>query len=269
MIQLQRFQSILAYLTENPILSVEGAIELTHASPATIRRDFERMANDRLVRRVRGGVALLKPGPSEMVPIKLREIRFPAEKRALAIRAAALLRPGDAAIVDGGTTTLMLAGGIPDIPLRIITNSVRFVSELEARQPDHPQLEIYVTGGILHPHSGLLLGPRTEASISEYHAQWAFLSVSGITERGSFNTNELVIGTERAMIKSAEKVVILADHSKIGRPALCAGARLDEIDVLITDFWGENEPILNVIEGAGIEVIRVPNVAGPQIARTE
>ncbi len=87
--------------------------------------------------------------------------------------------------------------------MRIITNSVGLVAQLEARGKMHPQLEIYVTGGVLYPRSGLLLGPRTEASISEYHAHWAFLSAGGMTERGSFNTNELVVGTERAMIRSA------------------------------------------------------------------
>lgn len=257
MIQAQRIQTILSYLAESPVLTVEGAIRLTNASPATVRRDFDRMADDRLVRRVRGGVGLLQPGPSEMIPIELREVQHPVAKRALAARAATLLQQGDVAIIDGGTTTLMLAQFIPDFPLRIITNSVRLVADLETRHPDHPQLEIYVTGGILYPHSGLLLGPRTENSISQYYAQWAFLSAGGITERGTFNTNELVVGTERAMIESAEKIVILADHSKIGRPALCAGAQLNEIDILITDLFENNEPTLRLIEQTGVQVIRV------------
>jgi len=257
MIQTERIQSILAVLSEKQVITVEMAIDLSGASPATIRRDFDKMAEDRLVRRVRGGVTLVQAGPSEMVPIQLREIQHSSVKRTLAAKAAALLRPGDVVIIDGGTTTLLLAEFIPDIPLRIVTNSVRFVSEFENRHPDHRQVEIYVTGGILYPQSGLLLGPRTEASVSEYHAHWAFLSVGGITEKGVFNTNELVVGTERAMIESAEKVVLLADHSKIGRPALCLGARLHEINTLITDVWEANEHVLKAIEQAGIEVIRV------------
>jgi DeoR/GlpR family transcriptional regulator of sugar metabolism len=255
MIRLERIQKILAYLAENPILSAERAVEIAQSSLATVRRDFVQMANDGLVRRVRGGVALMQSGPSEMLPIKLREIQHQAEKRALAAVAASLLSPGDVVIVDGGTTTMMLAGVMPDIPLRLITNSVGLVAQLEARGRMHPQLEIYVAGGVLYPRSGLLLGPRTEASISEYHAHWAFLSAGGVTERGSFNTNELVVGTERAMVRSAEKVVILADHSKIGRPALCAGARIDEIDMLITDTAKSNEPTLRLIEEAGVEVL--------------
>lgn len=258
MIQLERIQIMLSHLAQNPILTVERAVEVTQSSLATIRRDFAQMADDGIARRVRGGIALTQPRPGEMSPLKLREVQNPAGKRALAALAATLLQPGDVVIVDGGTTTLMLAEVLPDIPLRIITNSVGLVAQLEARGRAHPQLEIYVTGGVLYPRSGLLLGPRTEASIAEYNARWAFLSAGGVTERGSFNTNELVVGTERAMIRSAEKVVVLADHSKIGRRALCAGAHIEEINMLVTDAWEPNEPILKMIEEAGVEVLRAP-----------
>jgi DeoR/GlpR family transcriptional regulator of sugar metabolism len=200
---------------------------------------------------------LIKPDPGEMVPVELREIQHPLEKQALAARAVELLSPGDAVIIDGGTTTSMLATSIPDFPLRIITNSVRLVASLEAHRQNYPRLDIYLTGGILYPHSGLLLGPSAEASVSQYHAQWAFLSVGGITDSGTFNTNELVVEVERAMIGSAEKVVILADHSKIGKQALCSAIGLDEVDILITDEFPENDHTLQKIAEVGVQVIRV------------
>jgi DeoR/GlpR family transcriptional regulator of sugar metabolism len=152
----------------------------------------------------------------------------------------------------------MLASLLPDFPLRIVTNSVRLVALLEEQRQNHPRLDIYVTGGILFPHSGLLLGRSAQASVSQYYAQWAFLSVGGITDSAIFNTNELVVEVERAMIRSAEKVVILADHSKIGKQALCSSIGLDEIDILITDDLPENDHVLQKIENAGVQVIRVP-----------
>lgn len=257
MIQVQRTQTVLNYLAQNNVLTVEEAVKLFQSSPATVRRDFNHLAEEKLVRRVRGGVELIQPGPTEMAPVELRTVQNADEKRALAAKAAELLRPGDVVIVDGGTTTSMLARVIPGFPLRIITNSVRLVSALDANQNEHPLLEIYVTGGILYPHSGLLLGPSAQAGVSQYHAQWAFLSVGGVTERGLYNTNELVVGTERAMMESADKVVILADSSKIGRHALCAGAGLEQIDILITGECAENQPTLQKIEDAGVKVITV------------
>ena len=181
-------------------------------------------------------------------------------------RAAALLGPGDTVTVDGGTTTSMLASFIPDFPLRVITNSVRLVTALEALHRDHPLLEIYVTGGLLYPHSGILLGPGAQASVSQYHAQWAFLSAGGITDSHVFNTNELVVGTERAMIDGAEKVVVLADHSKIGKHSLCAVVSVENIDILITDEHPENDEALRRIEDLGVQVIKVKAKPHNQLA---
>lgn len=258
MIPTQRIQQMLEYLDGKEVVSVEEVRTMLNISPATIRRDFKTMARERLVQRVRGGIKLIRPAAGEMIPVELREIRYPLEKQALARKAAELLSPGDAVIIDGGTTTSMLAGSIPDFPLRIITNSVRLVASFEAHRQNNPRLDIYVTGGILYPHSGLLLGPSAQAGMMQYHAQWAFLSVGGITDSATFNTNEFVVEVERAMVNSAEKVVVLADHSKIGKPALCSAIGLDEIDILITDEFPENDRTLQKIADVGVQVIKVP-----------
>ncbi len=117
MIRLERSQKVLAYLAENSILTAERAVEITQSSLATVRRDFAQMANDGLVRRVRGGIALMQLGPSDMLPIKLREIQHQAEKRALATIAASLLGPGDVVIIDGGTTDYDARGGHAGYPI--------------------------------------------------------------------------------------------------------------------------------------------------------
>jgi len=254
MIQAERTQRIIEYLSGSEILSVEEAIRRLGASPATVRRDFAKLAREGAVRRVRGGVRLARPAPGEIPSFELREILHHREKQAIAARAAQLLRPGDVAIIDGGTTTAMLGASIPDIPLRIITNSVRLTTVLEAHHAGS-RLEIYLTGGILYPHARLLLGPAAKASVSQYHAHWAFLSVGGITEAGIFNTNELVVEVERAMIDSAERVVILADASKIGRHAMCTVCGLERIHMMITDARPEEHTLLARISEAGVQVI--------------
>jgi DeoR/GlpR family transcriptional regulator of sugar metabolism len=264
MIQLKRIQAIIDHLSKSQILSVEDAVRVFKSSPATIRRDFNKLADEELVERVHGGVRLIEKGPGEMLPFELREIQHSEEKRAIAAKAAELLQPRDVAIIDGGTTTAMLGACIPDIQLRIITNSVRLATILDSRPHHQARLEVYLTGGILYPHSGLLLGPTTRASVSQYHAQWAFLSVGGITEKGISNTNELVAEAERAMIASAEKVVILADYSKIGRHAMCDVCPLSDIHVLITNDWADNAPTLDKIAAAGVRITTVPcQWAGP------
>lgn len=263
MIQLERHERIIGYLSQHDVLSVTDAVTLFEASPATIRRDFNEMAQQNLVRRVRGGIKIAKPLAGDILPFALREVRFSQEKEALCRRAAQLLRPGEVVIIDGGTTTFFISQFMPDFPLRVITNSLRLAGALEERRVERSNLEIYITGGYLYPNSGILLGPNSISSLQQYHAHWAFLSVGGITDQGIFNTNELVVETERTMLEHADKVVVLADHSKLGLHAMCTVCPLARIDILITDAWPEHAPLLAKIADAGVEVVTVNRAGGP------
>jgi DeoR/GlpR family transcriptional regulator of sugar metabolism len=73
----------------------------------------------------------------------------------------------------------------------------------------------------LYPSAGILLGPAVVASLAKYHTKWAFLSVVGVTTDGVFNNNEMVVEVQRQMLASAERTIVLADHTKIGCCSLC------------------------------------------------
>jgi DeoR/GlpR family transcriptional regulator of sugar metabolism len=257
MIQIQRHEQILKHLAKKDYLSVTEAINLFAASPATIRRDFNRLARQKLAQRFRGGLKAVQKTSSGMVPFALRQLQYSAEKEALARQAVKLLKPGNVILIDGGTTTFHLGMCLPDISLRVITNSLRLAAMLEERNEEQSSLEISLTGGLLYKKSGILLGPNTEAGLSQYHADFAFLSVGGINEAGIYNTNELVTETERVMIDNADKVVILADHSKIGKQAMCHVCSLEEIDILISNDWPQNDKIFKSFEDSGIEIVKV------------
>ncbi|MFI4910164.1 MAG: DeoR/GlpR family DNA-binding transcription regulator [Sedimentisphaeraceae bacterium JB056] len=256
MLQSQRQEKILNFLTYNDYLELSNAVELFDASPATINRDFNDLADKKLVQRVRGGIRPLKKQDG-MLPFAFRELQYSKEKEKLAQKAATMINPGDVVFVDGGTTTFHLGMSMPDLRFHIITNSLRLATLLEEKAAEQPGIEVSLTGGYLHKQSGILLGPNTRASLEQYNAHWAFISVGGITENGIFNTNELVTETERAMIRNAEKTVILADHSKIGKLALCHVANLNEIDILITNTNPDNDKKLDQYREAGITVITV------------
>ncbi len=231
-IQNPRQRKLIDTLTVRRFLRLEEAIALTGSSLATIRRDFLALAQAGLAQRFRGGIRL--PQSDTMLPFALRNSLYSEAKQRLAQRAAGLLRAGDVVFIDGGTTTAHLATCLPAVPLRILTSSVRLAAMLDehCRRPD---LDIYLTGGRLYPHSGLLVGPSAAASVDEYRAHWAFLSVGGLTADGLFNTTDSVVETERRMIAHAEKVVVIADHSKIGRTAMCRVCGIEAVDNLITE----------------------------------
>lgn len=254
MLQSQRQEKILSFLAYNNYLELSSAVDMLGASPATINRDFKELAAGKHVQRVRGGIRPVKKQEG-MLPFAFRELQYSAEKELLAKKASTLIKPRDVIFVDGGTTTFHLGMCMPDIPLHIITNSLRLATTLEEKTSEQAGIEISLTGGYLHKQSGILLGPNTRASLNQYHAHWAFISIGGITEDGIFNTNELVTETERTMIANAQKTVILADHSKIGKLAMCKVCPLTDIDILITNHHPENEKLLTQYKNQGIEII--------------
>ena len=257
MIQQQRHARILTHLADNEFLSVEEAVRLFDSSPATIRRDFNDLSDQNLCRRTRGGIQRVNHWSYGVTPFALREVRFAKEKDALARRAVTLLKPGDAVIVDGGTTTFHLIHCLPNFPLHVITNSLRLASLLGEKNRLESQVEVFLTGGHLYPQSGQLIGPQARAGLSQYYAHWAFLSVGGIDENSLYYSNELVVETEQAMMANADRVAVLADHSKIGTRAMCHLCPIDQVDVLITDSWPSHEPLFKQIREVGVEVITV------------
>jgi DeoR/GlpR family transcriptional regulator of sugar metabolism len=255
MLQHKRHAQILSYLAENEFLSVEEAGELLRASPATIRRDFNTLAEENLALRMRGGIRRSNSGTYSIKPFDVREVSHAKEKAALARRVVSFLKSGDVFFVDGGTTTFQLASCIPDFPLRMITNSLRLAMELGEKRMGDSALQIFLTGGYLYPQSGQLTGPLAKNSLSQYHAKWAFISPSTIDGDRLYYSNEMVMETARSMIGNADKIAVLADHSKMGKRAMCHLCEWTGVDILITDSNPQNEGILDEIREKGVEVI--------------
>lgn len=250
-----RQDQILKAVSEAGVLSVEQAMACCNSSQATVRRDFNELAAEELVERVRGGIRL-NPNDSSP-PFAVREIREAEQKKEIATRAVSLLSAGDVLFVDGGTTTLQLADCLPPVPLRIITNSLRLAAAIENHAMARSRWEIFLTGGYLFPGSGLLVGPNAIAGLGHYHASWAFLSAGGVNSQGVFNDNEHVVESERVMIANADKVAVLADSTKLGRHAMCHIASLAEIDVLVTSERPDDPEFLASIESDGVQLMSV------------
>lgn len=257
MLQHKRHVQILSFLAENEFLSVEEAVALLNASPATIRRDFNALADENLAIRMRGGIRRSSSGTFSIKPFDVREVSHAKEKAALARRVVSFLKSGDVFFVDGGTTTYQLASCLPNFPLRMVTNSLRLAMELGEKRMGEPSMQIFMTGGYLYPQSGQLTGPLAKASLAQYHAKWAFISPSTIDAARLYYSNEMVMETARSMVDHAEHVVVLADHSKVGRQAMCHLCEWSRVNTLITDAYPPNNEILAKIQDAGVEVIQV------------
>lgn len=253
-----RQKRIQEYLSGHEELTVAEAVRLFKASPATIRRDFADIALEGGVTRIRGGICRKLNRGDELVPFILREKWYSAEKRYLAWRVHEYLREVTSMFVDGGSTTTHLGIFLRDPKQVVITNSLPLCNVVSEMFPSGGGPEMRITGGRLYPESGLFLGPHAEAAAGAYHAEVTILSARGVTADGIYNHNELIAGMNRSMIGHSDRVILVADHSKIGASAMNRVCSWDRIEALFTVETASNRAVLEEIRSAGVKVFRDP-----------
>ncbi len=224
----QRRQQILEITEKSGFVSLAQLVERIGASESTVRRDLDFLDGIGQIRRTRGGAAYV--GDS-ITSFEVRGTRAKEQKEVVAAAAAALIEPGETVLLDGGTTTLEVAKQLVGKPLQVVTNSVPIVNVLMSS----PQTELIVIGGFLYPKTGVNLGPIAVAALQSIHARRVFVSAGGITPAGLFNSNALLVETERQMIESAEELIVVSDSSKLGHSALAHLCPLDVVDRLVID----------------------------------
>jgi DeoR/GlpR family transcriptional regulator of sugar metabolism len=253
----QRQRQILELLEAERELGVEQVCDLLQTSPATVRREFSSLAQSGRVEKTWGGIRL--PGGS-LVTSPAFSARLDAElaeKRAIARAAVELVKEGDVVMVDGGTTTLQLAEFLAPMRIRLITNSLMVALAVDQKKGRQRGAEVHLTGGMLQPESGVVAGPQAEAFLKRYHATWAFLGAAGIDESSVTNYNEAVLESERLMIEQSRGIVLLADHTKMGRQAMCTVCPLTEVDQLVTGSLASSGPFLQKLRANGVNVREV------------
>jgi DeoR/GlpR family transcriptional regulator of sugar metabolism len=219
------------------------------ASEATIRRDLERLEAEGALRRVHGGAVSVQPH-DKLLDFAWLHTRFAEEKARIGRAAAALFEDGQTVILDGGSTVAEVARHVASRRLQVITNSLPIAHVLsESRTCD-----LTLTGGHLLPRLGVMLGPLCERMLRSIGADLLVMGSGGVTGAGLSNSNPLVVGSERAMIDAARRVVVVADPSKFGRQAMVKVASLEEVDVVVsTDGLAPEHREL--LARAGVELI--------------
>src|SRR5262249_18465654 len=183
-----------------------------------------------VLRPTRGGAVYVGNGAA-LPALEERSSSQLEEKRAIAQVAAGRIQDGDTVLLDGGTTTLEVARLLVGRPVQIVTNSLPIASLFASNR----ETDLVVLGGYVYPRTGVALGPLTVRMMDEIHVQQTILSVGGTTAKGLFNSNMLLVETERRMMRCADEVVVVADHTKLGRQALAFLCELSAVDTLIVD----------------------------------
>ncbi len=245
----ERRTRILQFIEQKGFVSLRDLCEQFGMSESTARRDIDFLDGISQVRKTRGGAAYIGESITTFEERKVKSLR---QKQEIAQSVADMIDDGEVVLLDGGTTTLEVARQLIGRSLQVVTNSVPIINLLI----NQTSIELVSIGGYVYPKTGVALGPVAVQALKGIHARRLVMSVGGITERGLFNSNSLLVETEQQMIASADEVWVVTDSTKFGRSALSYLCSLDVVDRVITDD-GITDEWQARLEQAGIEVVIV------------
>ncbi len=248
----ERRARIESYLQKAEFASLEELAQQVGTSVSTVRRDVDTMARDKQLLRLRGGARILQPKTDEFV-FNVRDTHQVEEKENIGEACAALIQPGQNVIIDSGTTCFHVARRLGDKVAQIITNSLPVANFFSASN----RHEVQLSGGVIYPRLGVLVGPHATETFSRMHADVAILSGSGISEDGIYNSHALLVDIQRAMMAGAARVIFCFDHTKFGRRSTFFLTDFSQVDVVVTDA-GAPADLIATLRQKGIEVVVAP-----------
>lgn len=256
----ERLSWLLEELSRTGRIRVAPLARAGDVSSATIRRDLEHLESQQLLTRTHGGA--VANGVSYDLPLRYKAARHTTEKQRIGMAAAELVAGASVIGLNGGTTTTEVARAIANrlvasqpapSPVTIVTNALNIATELTVR----PHIKIVVTGGSARAQSYELVGPLASSVMNQIGLDIAFIGVDGIDpDHGASASNEEEANVNRLMASQAQRVVVVADNTKLMHRAFANICELDRIDTLVTDSGATAESIER-FEAKGLRVIRV------------
>jgi len=243
-----RRRRLLELITRQGYATLDELVRAIGVSESTIRRDLESLDLSGSIKRTHGG-AIYSGEVRSMPAFEERTATAAAEKRAIGLAAAGLLDDGDTVLLDGGTTTMEVARALVGRRLQVVTNSLPIAQLLASSQ----QTDLILIGGYIYPRTGVALGPLAIATMQSIRVRTAILGAGGIVAEGIYNSNSLLVETERQMMECGQEVMIVADHTKFGRLALARLCGLEDVDQVVVDSALSDQDRA-MLEGAGVSI---------------
>lgn len=247
----ERHQFILEELQRKNRVTIQELSDQLEVSGVTIRKDLKVLEERKLLFRTHGGASLQNPYALER-PIQEKQHINASEKQQIARAAMALIGQHDALMIGSGTTVFEFARHLsPERPLTVITPALKVAMELSHRK----NVEVLQLGGLIRPNSSSVAGNFAEYMLEYVSCGLLFLGVDGIDLDFGFTISNLTeAGLNQKMIRTAQSVVILADHTKFGRKGIAKICEFEQVQYVITDS-GVAPEMVTALEEFGIEVI--------------
>lgn len=231
MLRIERHDKILTLLQKYNSMTVDSLAEHFYVSPATIRRDLNELAHEKLIKRTYGGAVLLHSHASES-PLLLRENENVEAKQCIAKLAMQFVQDNSIIMMDSSSTVMRIIPYLEEFDqITCITHGLRTVFDLQKHR-----ITAHCLGGKLQPSTLSCTGASTCRRIEELNADITILSCRGFSAiHGMTEASENEAQIKRSMINAASKSILLCDHTKFDILFLETVCKADALHAIITD----------------------------------
>lgn len=225
----KRQSEILKIIEDNLYISVNELADITFTSASSIRRDLTVLQNLGLVKRSHGGVGLTQV-TDKVAGFYSRATQNIREKRAIAKKAASLLRDGQSILLDSSSTASFMLPYIAKLDSPVV-----FTNNLETAISAVKQgITTHCLGGTSVNGSVALAGSQTYKALSDISVDIVFFSSQSLDKNGLISdSTEEENFVRQLMLKRAKTTVFLCDSEKFGRSSLYKLTSLDDIDFAV------------------------------------
>lgn len=231
MLVAERQQVILGHLAKKGNVSVTELCQLFNVSEMTIRRDLVDLEKQGLLQRTYGGAIPTEPAFYE-ISSRAKLSVCKEEKERIGKLCAGMVRDQDVVFLDSGTTTLQIARQLKNRSITLVTNDLNIAAEII----DCPSIDVYITSGTLRRGTNNLLGPKVSSFFDDIRGNKLFLGVEGVDIRAGITVPDMdEVAIKRKMMSAADEIIVVADHSKLGRNSMGIIAPLSAVNCLVTD----------------------------------
>ncbi len=250
--QEERLYRILEHLEGHQAMTVSEICAIFGVSRDTARRDVVKLTERGAVIRTHGGIALPK-FEQKIQEYAVRQQDEPQGKLRIGKYAAQLVQDGESLFLDVSTTVRCLIAELKAADLTVVTHSLDNAWLLMERE----EIQTYLLGGKIHTRLRHLAGYETLQKLADYRFSKVMLGATGLDGAGVYYGDGDDIEFKRELVRRAEQVILLADHTKFERYTLFHSLALEAIDLVVTD-QPVSRPMQEALAAAGVQLAVVP-----------
>jgi DeoR family transcriptional regulator of aga operon len=249
----ERHQIILGKLAEKGSINVTDLSKELDVSSVTIRKDLKLLEEKNLLFRSHGSATAQNPYVLDR-HVNVKEKIMTEQKMLIAQKAASMIEPFDNIILASGTTINELARQMKSVQHVTVISASLIASQVLTNCSG---VEVIQLSGTVRKSSSSVVGPMAEKMLEGYTVNKLFIGVDGIDpDYGLTTTNAMEASLNKVMIKAAQKIIVMADSSKLNRKGFGKICDMDEFDLIITDSDAD-AAIVKMLEEKGVEVVLV------------